>query len=102
MARSSINDSTFERPQPTEEEKFEEVGLSDEPKQPQPQPQPKKKSFLSRFGDSSEDKSTTTGDGKHHFHLPGRKRGQSGTAQELGDIGSSRPNNNGTSEVIVR
>jgi hypothetical protein len=64
-----------------EEEAFEEVGLNDEAK-------PKKKGFLSRFGDSSNDaqpaaatKSTSFG-----FHMPGRKRGQSGGGSELGSM----------------
>jgi hypothetical protein len=64
-----------------EEETFEEVGLNDEAK-------PKKKGFLSRFGDSFNEaqpanatKSTSFG-----FHIPGRKRGQSGGASELGSM----------------
>jgi hypothetical protein len=63
-----------------EEETFEDVGL-DEVK-------PKKKGFLSRFGDSSNDaqptaKSSTSSFG---FHMPGRKRGQSGVGSELGSM----------------
>ena len=63
-----------------EEETFEEVGLTDEVK-------PKKKGFLSRFGDSSNDaqpaaKSSTS----FGFHIPGRKRGQSGVGSELGSM----------------
>jgi len=66
-----------------EEEAFEDVGLNDEVK-------PKKKGFLSRFGDSSSDaqpagatKSSTSSFG---FHIPGRKRGQSGGGSELGSM----------------
>lgn len=65
-----------------EEEAFEDVGLNDETK-------PKKKGFLSRFGDSTSDaqpsgtKSSTSSFG---FHIPGRKRGQSGGGSELGSI----------------
>jgi hypothetical protein len=92
--RSTLNSTTFERPA-TAEEGFEDVKLNEEAKQ-----QPKKKSFLSRFGDSSGE-TTTKEDGKHHFHiLPGRKRGQSGTGSELGDM--PRPQSNGKAEVSVR
>ncbi|KAL8839087.1 MAG: hypothetical protein Q9170_001869 [Blastenia crenularia] len=82
--RSSIKD--MERPQPTSEEAFEDVGLDDEAKQ---QP-PKKKSIFARFGDNAE--TTTSGEGSRPssshrgFHLPGRKRGQSGQGAELGNI----------------
>lgn len=82
MARGS---SQFERPQPTEEEWFEEVGLNDEIKPP-----PKRKSIFARFGDSSD--SAGGGDNSRPssshrgFHLPGRKRGQSGQGAELGQI----------------
>ncbi|KAL8935501.1 MAG: hypothetical protein Q9216_005392 [Gyalolechia sp. 2 TL-2023] len=87
--RSSIKD--MERPQPTTEEVFEDVGLEDEAKQQQ-QP-PKKRGIFARFGDNTE--STVSGDGSRPgsshrgFHLPGRKRGQSGQGAELGNI--SRP-----------
>ena len=91
-----MNGSTFEKPQSTEEEGFEEVGLHDEPK-------PRKKGFLSRFGDSVSDAPSTVGDiGRSHFglHLPGRKRGQSGQGAELGNI--ERPGSKGKSDGIVR
>ncbi|KAI4124935.1 MAG: hypothetical protein LQ338_004559 [Usnochroma carphineum] len=87
LPRSSIKD--LERPQPTSEEAFEDVGLDDEAKQ---QP-PKRRGIFARFGDSSE--TATSGDGSRPssshrgFHLPGRKRGQSGQGAELGNI--SRP-----------
>ncbi|KAJ5516991.1 hypothetical protein N7527_008551 [Penicillium freii] len=64
------------------EEAFEEVGLNDEVK-------PKKKGFLSRFGDSNNDaqapgpKTSTSSFG---FHIPGRKRGQSGGGSELASV----------------
>lgn len=82
--RSSIKD--LERPQPTNEEAFEDVGLDDEAKQ---QP-PKKRGIFARFGDSAE--TSASGDGSRPssshrgFHLPGRKRGQSGQGAELGNI----------------
>ena len=92
-----MNGDTFKKPQSTEEEAgFEEVELQDEPK-------PKKKSFLSRFGESSSDSPGTTGDAsKSHFglHLPGRRRGQSGQGAELGHI--ERPGSKGKSDGIVR
>ncbi|KAL8872198.1 MAG: hypothetical protein Q9174_002130 [Haloplaca sp. 1 TL-2023] len=82
--RSSIKD--LERPQPTEEEAFEDVGLNDEAKQ-----QPvKKRGIFARFGDNSEAPSAPDGtrpSSSHRgFHLPGRKRGQSGQGAELGTI----------------
>jgi len=87
--RGAVNGNHFERPQRTEEEEeaFEDVGLNDDPK-------PKKKGIFSRFGDSSgeahhpsaeHDKSPSAH--QHHgFHIPGRKRGQSGQGSELGSI----------------
>lgn len=82
--RSSIKD--MERPQPTAEEPFEDVGLDDEAKQ---QP-PKKRGIFARFGDNSDTTNPTDGSrpsSSHRgFHLPGRKRGQSGQGAELGNI----------------
>ena len=76
-----------ERPETTNEEQFEDVGLNDESARvPQ-----KKKGIFSRFGDNS-DTSAVPGDAarpssSHRgFHLPGRKRGQSGQGAELGNI----------------
>lgn len=85
-ARSAVRGSgQLERPRPTEEETFEDVGLNDETKQP-----PKKKGIFARFGESSESPTATdsTRPGSSHrgFHLPGRKRGQSGQGAELGHI----------------
>ncbi|KAI4187771.1 MAG: hypothetical protein LQ346_005437 [Caloplaca aetnensis] len=82
--RSSIKD--LERPQPTTEEAFEDVGLDDEAKQ---QP-PKKRSIFARFGDNSDTANPSDGprptSSHRGFHLPGRKRGQSGQGAELGNI----------------
>ncbi|KAJ5698586.1 hypothetical protein N7462_000591 [Penicillium macrosclerotiorum] len=70
--------SSRDRPNPTEDDAFEDVGLNDETK-------PKKKGLFARFGDSSNDghqpgsKSSTS----FGFHIPGRKRGQSGGSSEL-------------------
>lgn len=99
MPRSSVNHTTFERPPPSEEEeaKFEEVGLNDD----KDKQQPKKRSFMSRFGDSSTNESQ--GDGKHHFNiLSSRKRGQSGSGAELNSMGKgdSRPSSKGQPEVV--
>ncbi|PNS19819.1 hypothetical protein CAC42_7786 [Sphaceloma murrayae] len=67
--------SSFTRPEPTREEDFEDVGLNDEIK-------PKKRGFFQRFGDLNDQGN----DSGHHFHIGGRKRGQSGTGQELGEV----------------
>ena len=67
-----------------EEEQFEDVGLDDEVR-------PKKKGIFSRFTDSSSNGQLTNNSktsSSLSFHLPGRKRGQSGTGSELGAIKS--------------
>ena len=69
---------------PRDDEGFEEVGLNDDVK-------PKKRTFFSRFGDSAEaapgsDSGSRPNSSHHGFHLPGRKRGQSGQGAELGSI----------------
>ncbi|OOQ90504.1 hypothetical protein PEBR_04240 [Penicillium brasilianum] len=77
----SMRSTSFERPDRMEEEAFEEVGLNDEAK-------PKKRGLFARFGDSSNDtqqaanKSSTS----FGFHIPGRKRGQSGGGSELSAV----------------
>jgi len=81
--RSGVSGS-FERPQSTEEEIFEDIGLTDEPK-------PKKRSFFARFGDSAAEAPPSAENSRppsshHGFHLPGRKRGLSGQGAELGHI----------------
>ncbi|KAL8738095.1 MAG: hypothetical protein Q9181_001081 [Wetmoreana brouardii] len=92
--RSSIKD--LERPQPTDEEAFEDVGLNDEAKQ---QPA-KKRGLFARFGDNFEAAPSNDGsrpNSSHRgFHLPGRKRGQSGQGAELGNI--DRPSAPATKE----
>ncbi len=101
--RPAIKPNQFERPAPTDEEGFEDVGLNDEKKEP-----PKKKSIFSRFGDNTE--TPATGDAprpnsSHRgFHLPGRKRGQSGQGAELGNIDKLVTNGitNGNDDGIVR
>ena len=75
------------KPKPTDEEGFEEVGLNDDAK-------PKKRTFFSRFGDSTEaapgsDSGSRPSSSHHGFHMPGRKRGQSGQGAELGSIPKS-------------
>jgi hypothetical protein len=86
--RGAVNGTHFEKPDATnEEEAFEDVGLNDEPK-------PKKKSIFARFADSSNDAPIPAAENdrppsahQHHgFHLPGRKRGQSGQGSELGSL----------------
>lgn len=88
-ARASIKD--LQRPQPTDEEAFEDVGLNDEAKQ-----QPvKKRGIFARFGDNPETAPSQDGSrpsSSHRgFHLPGRKRGQSGQGAELGNIENPQP-----------
>ena len=86
--RSAIKEQIDrERPETTDEERFEDVGLNDEAsKAPH-----KKKGIFSRFGDNS-DAPAVSGEAarpssSHRgFHLPGRKRGQSGQGAELGNI----------------
>jgi hypothetical protein len=70
--RSSL---ALNRPLPTADEGFEDVGLED--------PKPKKRGFLSRFADSN-DEATDAKPTSSHFHFgSGRKRGQSGQGAEL-------------------
>lgn len=89
----------FEPPKSADEEGFEDVGLNDEAKQP-----PKKRGIFARFGDNSESPSTADGarpSSSHRgFHLPGRKRGQSGTGAELANI--DKPGNEGDDDSVVR
>ena len=96
LPRSAINRSqTFERPKATDEEGFEDVGLNDETK-------PKKRGLFSRFGESSDQPTSDDGSrpsSSHRtFHLPGRKRGQSGVGAELGNI--DRPASKGGDGVV--
>ncbi|KAI9644839.1 hypothetical protein NHQ30_006866 [Ciborinia camelliae] len=79
MQRSAIGDRRFNRQPPTAEEGFEDVGLNDAANDSTKQI--KKKGFFSKFGDEA----------LPSFHIPGRKRGQSGTGEELGNI--SKPDN---------
>ena len=95
--RAFPTNGQFERPTTTDEEGFEDVGLTggsndgpnNQPQNEVKQP-PKKKGIFSRFGDNSE--LPVSGDAprpnsSHRgFHLPGRKRGQSGQGAELGNI----------------
>ncbi|KAG9633675.1 hypothetical protein KCV04_g8930, partial [Aureobasidium melanogenum] len=72
--RSSL---ALNRPLPTADEGFEDVGLDD--------PKPKKRGFLSRLTDSTDDGPDARPTSSHHgFHFgSGRKRGQSGQGAEL-------------------
>ncbi|KAJ8061191.1 hypothetical protein OCU04_010264 [Sclerotinia nivalis] len=82
MQRSAIGSRRFARQPPTAEEGFEEVGLNDAANDSTKQI--KKKGFFSKFGDEA----------LPSFHMPGRKRGQSGTGEELGNFpkpGSTTP-----------
>lgn len=92
-----MSNDTFTRPAPREsDEAFEDVRLQDDTLN-----KPKKRSFLSRFGETNEDQTSTSDDTKHRFSLlPGRKRGQSGTGSELEPV--QRPGSKGKAETIVR
>jgi hypothetical protein len=68
-----------------EEEKFDEVGLNDETKPP------KKKGIFARFGDSSDAPQSSNKSSSFGFHIPGRKRGQSGGGSELGAMKGPTP-----------
>jgi hypothetical protein len=76
-----MRSASFEKPPPTEEEKFEDVGLADET-----EAKPKKKGIFARFGDSdnTQHPPSTKSSTPFGFHIPGRKRGQSGAGSELG------------------
>ncbi|ESZ97030.1 hypothetical protein SBOR_2575 [Sclerotinia borealis F-4128] len=77
MQRSAIGDRRFDRQPAMAEERFEDVGLNDVANDSTKHV--KKKGFFSKFGDEA----------LPSFHLPGRKRGQSGTGEELGNIPKS-------------
>jgi hypothetical protein len=90
LPRSAINERRFERQPPTAEEGFEDVGLNDEQGK-----QTKKKGFFSKFGEGSDSNAqSATGS---RFHITGRKRGQSGVGEELGNI--QRPGTAGSTEI---
>lgn len=93
LPRSAIGERRFERQPPTAEEGFEDVGLNDE----QAKQQTKKKGFFSKFGEGSEPTNAPQSPTTSRFHLPGRKRGQSGVGQELGNI--PRPGTAGAEEI---
>jgi len=90
LPRSALNERRFERQPPTAEEGFEDVGLNDEKEK-----QIKKKSFFSRLGEGGDE--GKQGATPSRFHIPGRKRGQSGVGEELGSI--QRPGTAGSKEV---
>lgn len=98
LSRPSLNGNTFDRPEPVQDEDFDDVKLNDDASKTQP----KKKSFLSRFSESNSEPATESKDGKdskHHFHFPGRKRGQSGSGSELGEV--KRPGSQGQQQPGV-
>lgn len=91
--KSRLSSSQFERPAPTEEELFEDVGLdgSAKPADAAKQPANKKKGIFSRFGENQPEppasgEAPRPTSSHRGFHLPGRKRGQSGQGAELGNI----------------
>jgi hypothetical protein len=88
--RYNRNNSSNLAPTPGEgteildEETFEDVGLGDEQKPA------KKRGLFARFNEGSEHNDEnvrpTSSGGHGRFHLPGRKRGQSGQGAELGNM----------------
>ena len=67
---------------------------------------PKKRGLFSRFGDSAdspvpEDPSRPTSSHRT-FHLPGRKRGQSGQGAELGNIDRDKAAVSTSDDGVVR
>ena len=96
--RSAVSSYRFDKPDPADDEGFEDVGLNDETK-------PRKRGFLSRFNDSSDGSKTPEAkadSGHHGFHLPGRKRGQSGAGAELGSIERPSTANRVKEDGVVR
>jgi len=92
LPRSAIGDRRFERQPPTAEEGFEDVGLNDEHAK-----QAKKRGFFSKFGDGSSEQAAPSATTGSRFHIGGRKRGQSGVGEELGNI--QRPETANSKEV---
>ena len=102
----------MEPPVQGDEDAFEDVGLNDEAKQNHHNNN-KKRGLFARFGENNNAQSTeVTGDaarpGSSHrgFHIPGRKRGQSGQGAELGTMDRSVPkrdtNNNNNDDGVIR
>jgi len=98
------NNFTPPRPPRTQEEVagFEEVDIGEGDKPvPQHPPPPKKRGLFSRItdgGDRSERPSSADGKASGAWHLPGRRRGQSGQGSELGTI---PPKREGTVQPIL-
>ncbi|RMZ75687.1 hypothetical protein DV738_g5322, partial [Chaetothyriales sp. CBS 135597] len=87
LSRSALSGGTFRKAGENRDDGFEEP--------------PKKKGFLSRFGDVSTHDSSGTEQKSLGFHIPGRRRGQSGSGQELGDV--QRPESSkAKAEVTVK
>ncbi|KAJ5620556.1 hypothetical protein N7510_004540 [Penicillium lagena] len=84
-AQSNIRKTT-----PRQDDDFEDVGLNDEAK-------PKKKGIFARFGDSSGEPQHSGGakpTSTFGFHIPGRKRGQSGGGSELNPMNAPASTSN--------
>lgn len=89
-----------------QEEEFEDVGLNEGTKQAEDlkQHQAKKRGIFARFGDNNSESQPAADaprpNSSHRgFHLPGRKRGQSGQGSELGNIDQPVVKENGNVEV---
>lgn len=79
-----MRSTNFDKANAMEEEKFEEVGLTDEAK-------PKKRGLFSRFGDYADAAQSGNRSSSFGFHIPGRKRGQSGGGSELSAMKGPTP-----------
>ena len=92
QSRESFQNSRESFQREAAEDKFEDVGLHDEPKVQQ-----KKRSLFSRFGDdkseaqNAEPKPQTASNRFLSGITGGRKRGQSGTGSELGSMPNQKP-----------
>jgi hypothetical protein len=85
LPRTAI-DWKSDHPSPMVEETFEDVGLDDNKQQLQQ----RKRGFFSKFTDAPE-KDPNQPSAMSRFHMPGRKRGQSGQGAELGAIPLPQP-----------
>ncbi|KAJ5939643.1 hypothetical protein N7466_002777 [Penicillium verhagenii] len=88
----AMRTTTFQKPDAMKEEIFEDVGLNDEAK-------PKKKGIFARFGDSSGDAPSSGKSTPFGFHMPGRKRGQSGGGSEMCSMPTPEPVAASTPEI---
>merc|ERR1711981_782020 len=103
QSRESFQNSRESFQRESVENKFEDVGLHDEPSVQQ-----KKRSFFSRFGEDKPEAATTeakpqTASNRFLSGITGgRKRGQSGTGSELGSMPNERPESKNAQAVEAK